>query len=210
MANTFTTDDLIDLMALQYGEAYASTNSEFRTKALNWLQASENEICAMRHWWFLVAEQDFSYLSGTSAHDCPSDVESVIDMYDASANPLEFVPERTYNDLFRADATTGTPAYYTVQWRNSTSRILRVSIWPVPSAATTGTIRYKLFPAVLTDSSGSHSRIPIDKRIVLYYDAICRASLDDERIQVDQSMKARRDEMLAAMIADQETRMNAA
>lgn len=201
------TRDAIDFMALQYGLQYESTNSEFRAKALQWLQAAEREICSMRDWWFLEEQETFAYQNGTRQYACPDDVEKVLDLYNPDNVPLQYYEPRTFYSVFRPiTAITGTPVAYTVTTRTHTTQKQNVIVFPTPDDDENGTIHYLLAPRTLVDTANDASRIPAGRRMALVYKALCLMAKDDERLQLAQMFKAMADETIAALVADDDDR----
>lgn len=199
---------LINLCLREY--ARATTDSVARAKTLDWLNIAEKTVLSKApDWWFLYEEDDFDFVIAQAAYSVPPEWEEVVDLqWGLDYAPMTRLTELTYNALLRPYASaTGVPTHWSAQSRTENTQVLNVHVWPTPSANKTGVARVRLYPAALSDSSSSYSRIPEAHRMILIDYARAEMKRDDGDLNKAQMYMLEGDKKLEALLADQQRRM---
>ena len=180
----------------------SSSQASERVKLLQYAQDVEAEILALRRWWFLTVQRTFSFLSGVQEVNIADDIANVLNISDFNGLQLGEADGRTWRNVFQKSITTGRPEFWNEQPRNDASQILVVSLWPIPSTTENGKFEGRLHAVALADNNANYSRIPEEYRAILSIGMHEKMALDEEKVQLQQGLLTRRDNLVSAMVAE--------
>lgn len=165
MADSLHTQELINRMMIRIG---TTADTEGRADALVALNEAQLSLWGAIPWWFKFEETTFPFISGSSEYTLNSDDADVSRISDVNGKPLTKESFDNYAHLFTPDqATAGTPIFWTLLERNIEGALLKVRVWPTPTATENGTYRREKRVTVLTDSDESFSSFPEESRYVI-------------------------------------------
>ena len=132
-----------------------------------------NEFCTFKNWDWMETSASLSISNATRGYTLASTVGKVVGIHDSNGAPLTEVSRDTYYDMYRGDATTGSPTHYCVDGADDTNTYVTIQVWPVPTGSATLTVRNR---RRLTDlsSDGDIPKIPPQYHWVLVDLAVAR------------------------------------
>lgn len=189
---------MIDHLVLRYKQDTALA----RAKMLSLLQACQDTIWGERAWWFKQRPEILAVSTGVSEYDIAGPVNNVIEIALENGMPLEFMTPEGYTRLFRPyESITGTPGVWTILPAESLD-VVRVHIYPSPSAAMNLKTVQETRANVLLDSTGSECSLPPQHRMALIECAIQRMERLEGQIEASQEQMNAYGPAMAAMIAE--------
>ena len=111
-----------------------------------------------RNWPWMETSVSLSISSSTRAYTLGATCGFILNMHDSNGVVLNEVSRDTYFDMYRGDATTGSPTVFCVDGMD-TSNLVTVQVWPVPTGSATLTVRCRRRVADLS-SDGDIPNIP--------------------------------------------------
>lgn len=156
---------------------------------------TQQEIAASARWGWLESSGTQLFTSGTSLYAMGTDASELLGLQDADGQPLDFVQQDGFMDLYQADTSTATnPTIYTLRGMD-TSNNLKFAVWPVPGANTSGTRRYLRRLADMT-TTADVPNMPVELHPVIVAGALTRfAHQEDDQRYVE--LKQTYDAMIA-------------
>ena len=142
------------------------------------------------HWLETVTTQLFT--SGTRTYTPPVLMNSITALEDASGNRVIKVERDTYDEIFRpSTATAAAPSNYTLQGV-STTGTHAFSVWPQPSANSSGLLRYnaRVPDVAVAGSAGSYEHIPTGLHMAVVAAAKAEAYKQDFNVALAQLAEA--------------------
>lgn len=116
------------------------------------------KMSTYRNWPWMETSTSLSISNATRAYALSATEAFVLGIHDSSGVPLNEVSRDTYFDMYRGDATTGSPTVFAVDGMN-TSNVLTIQVWPVPTGSATLTVRCRRRVADLS-ADGDIPNIP--------------------------------------------------
>lgn len=182
----------------------SSSTAAERVKLLQFAQDVEAEVLAMRRWWFLWARKDLSWTNAEPDYALPVTIASIDSLSDEDGLQLTRVSPAAWRNVYRKSTSTGVPTIWAEQPRNPTTQVLNISVWPTPitdDGVGTATYDGRLYVLALVDSV-TYSIIPEEFRPILSLGMHEKMAMDEEKVQLDAALIARRDALIAAMITE--------
>lgn len=100
------------------------------------------EVATAAPWRFLREKADQAFTTSVTYYTCGTRVAHVIDLHASDGTPLDIVHQDTFDDLYRSDTSTAAaPSVACIEGHESTgSCAAAFTVWPSPSALSTGTL----------------------------------------------------------------------
>ena len=108
-----------------------------RASVKSWLNTRYAAIWSMEDWYFKhVTGVPFTVTAGDDGPTMFSDFAAVEGLFDNNGDPLRWLPQRIFEEVYLGDTSSSTPREYTIVDR-------QIILGPTPSATTTFYISYR-------------------------------------------------------------------
>lgn len=141
------------------------------TRAVN---LGKDRLIAAHKWPWLETSTSQLFTSGLRTYNLATEAQSVVSLEQSGGVPVRKIDRDAYDEMHRPSTSTAAgPTVYAEQGRSTGGRI-ELSVWPTPSANSTGRLRYLTTVPDITSagSAGSFERIPTN-----HHKAIVEAAL---------------------------------
>lgn len=190
------TKEMIDFMLVRY----RLTEAAARTKALAWLNHAQEELWYLAQWWFRRERDDFGFLEGESVYAVPAGTLEVLNLYNASGQPLIYIPHNTYYAVYGGSAVADEPEVWTHATRHPVAGTPSVAVYPVPDADYSGAMLRDIAHSVLSDSEDNYSLVPEQHHRMLPVRGLALMAQDENKPEMHAAYQADYDRMLNDLI----------
>ncbi len=114
-----------------------------------------NKVASAKKWYWLEdAQTDITMVDATQSYFVDDSISDILELMDQNGDPLREVARDTFESLFRGDSTAAAdPTHFTVDGMEGSTRKIGVSVWPIPNAGSTVTVRgYRRVVAMTADA----------------------------------------------------------
>jgi len=163
-----------------------TTDTDYRTMALDWVNRTLENISAQqdRWWWrFLEKTGEFDTIVNIMSYNLPDDIDTykVLTIRDKTNDfPIKFIPIEKFDRIIgNPSESTGQPVWFTL-WADV------IKLYPVPAGIYTTDVRYIKKITLLTDDEDSTTDLPDKWTDVLLQGALVKAHNFDKDSQAMQ------------------------
>ena len=203
MANLATWTNVIEDIQSRFGDSSVETLTDIR----RWLPQVLVNIWSTRRWKFAQKEGTITTVADTESYTLDTDVPftglySVVN--DTSTQIVRLVSDRTFDEIYPATATTGSPYLYRL-W-GAASQLPKLQLYPIPDGVYSLTYRYNRTTTVVdletsstqTTNDALTPDLPQNYRELLVLGVLARLEKKDENPNANVTQAAF-DQLLNAM-----------